>query len=88
MRRAVPLLLLAGCLARPLVAIGCTSDDATAKRVQLTERLQSVMMQDPARGQALLRQLQKETATARGDGRDLDWDNVCAEYDAWLREAH
>ncbi len=77
-------LALAAFLGSSGVALGCTSDEATAKRMQLSERIQSVMMREPARGRALLRQMQAQTAAYRQDSRELDWNTVCAQYDALL----
>ncbi len=81
------LLALAAFLASPGAAFACTSDEATAKRVQLGERIQSVMMREPERAPALIRGLASQMAAARQDSRELDWTNVCAQYDALLRQA-
>ena len=81
------LLVAASFLAASGVALACTSQDATAKRLQLSERVQSLMMQDPERGQALIRKVQAQMASNRQDSRELDWNVVCAQYDALLRQA-
>jgi hypothetical protein len=81
------LLALAAFLATPGIALGCTSEDATAKRLQLSARIQSVMIQEPARGQAVVQMLQVQMAADRQDSRELNWDIVCAQYDALLKQA-
>jgi hypothetical protein len=68
----------------------CTQQDATAKAGQLSQLLQAKMASDPAQGQALMAKMQPIVQSYQGSmssGGTFDWDKVCSEYDALIKQA-
>ncbi len=74
----------------PGLARACTQQEAMAKGTQLSQIVQTKMAQDPAQGQALMAKLQPIMMANQGQmtsGGTVDWDKVCGEYDALLKQA-
>lgn len=68
----------------------CTQQDAMGKATQLTQLLQAKMASDPSQGQALMAKMQPIMQSYQGSaasGGTFDWDKVCDEYDALIKQA-
>ena len=77
-------------LAPSIAHAACTQQEAMAKGTQLSQIVQTKMAQDPTQGQALMAKLQPIMAASQGQmtsGGAADWDKVCSEYDALIKEA-
>ena len=74
----------------PGIAQACTQQEAMAKASQLSQLVQAKMAQDPSQGQALMARMQPIMQASQsqmtGNGAP-DWDKVCGEYDALLKQA-
>jgi hypothetical protein len=77
-------------VAVPGFAQACTQQEAMAKSSQLSQLVQAKMAQDPSQGQALMAKMQPIMQASQGQmttGGAPDWDKVCGEYDALIKQA-
>ena len=84
---AVTLLTLT---AAPGIAQACSQQEAMAKGSQLSQLVQAKMAQDPSQGQALMAKMQPIMMASQPQttaGAAPDWDKVCGEYDALIKQA-
>ena len=68
----------------------CSQQDAMAKGGQLSQIVQAKMAQDPSAGQALMMKMQpimQANQSKMMSGGAVDWDVVCNEYDALIKQA-
>jgi hypothetical protein len=68
----------------------CSQQDAMAKGTELSQILQKKMAQDPSAGQAIMMKMQpimQANQAKMMTGGSIDWDSVCVEYDAFLKQA-
>ncbi len=68
----------------------CTQQDAMGKATQLSQLVQAKMASDPSQGQALMAKMQPIMQSYQGSataGGTIDWDKVCEEYDALIKQA-
>ena len=73
-----------------LAEAACTQQEAMAKGNQLSQLVQAKMAQDPSAGQAMMTKMQPITQAYQGkmtSGGTVDWDSVCDQYDALIKEA-
>lgn len=76
----------------PGFAQACTQQEAMAKSSQLSQLIQAKMAQDPSQGQALMAKLQpimqaQASQPQMTAGGTVDWDKVCGQYDALIKQA-
>jgi hypothetical protein len=68
----------------------CSQQDAMAKGTQLSQLVQAKMAKDPTGGQAMMAKMQPimqaNQAKMTSDGT-IDWDTVCTQYDALIKQA-
>jgi hypothetical protein len=82
--------LIAAALAPAVSRAACTQQDAMGKATQLSQLVQAKMASDPSQGQALMAKMQPIMQSYQGStaaGGTFDWDKVCAEYDALIKQA-
>ncbi len=68
----------------------CTQQEATAKGTQLSQILQAKLSQDPVTAQAVMMKMQPVMQSYQQkmmSGGAVDWDTVCSEYDALIKQA-
>jgi len=73
-----------------LAQAACTQQEATTKGNQLSQLVQAKMAQDPSAGQAMMTKMQPIMQAYQGkmtSGGTVDWDSVCDQYDALIKEA-
>lgn len=61
-----------------------------AKGSQLSQLIQTKMAQDPSQGQALMMKMQpimQSSQSMMTAGGTVDWDKVCGQYDALIKQA-
>jgi len=61
-----------------------------AKSTQLSQLMQAKMAQDPAQGQVLMAKMQPimmQNQNQMAAGGTPDWDKVCGQYDALIKQA-
>ena len=87
----VMLIAFAALLAVPTSAFAaCSQQDAMAKGTQLGQLMQSKVAQDPSAGQAIMMKMQpimQANQAKMMSGGSIDWDSVCTEYDALIKQA-
>jgi hypothetical protein len=86
----IAIIAIAAFAAAPELAAACTQQDAMAKSTQLNQLMQAKMAQDPAQGQALMAKMQPIMMQNQGQmttGGAPDWDKVCGQYDALIKQA-
>jgi hypothetical protein len=64
----------------------CTREQAAAREQEVYERSGLVQMIDLQRGRAMLTQLLAIHFAGLTSGPNVDWDDVCARYDAILAQ--
>jgi hypothetical protein len=77
-------------VAAPGFAQACTQQEAMAKGTQLSQLVQAKMAQDPSQGQALMARMQpimQASQPQMAPGGTVDWDKVCVQYDALIKQA-
>ncbi len=83
---ALTLVVLQPCFAEA----ACTQQEATAKGTQLSQLLQTKMSQDPVTAQAVMMKMQPVMQSYQQKmmaGGAVDWDTLCSEYDALIKQA-
>jgi hypothetical protein len=73
-----------------LADAACTQQDAMGKANQLSQLVQAKMASDASQGQALMAKMQPIMQSYQGSmssGGTVDWDKVCGEYDALIKQA-
>lgn len=73
-----------------LAHAACTQQDATGKANQLSQLVQAKMASDPSQGQGLMAKMQPIMQSYQGSmssGGTVDWDKICGEYDALIKQA-
>jgi hypothetical protein len=74
----------------PGFAQACTQQEAMAKSSQLSQLVQAKMAQDPSQGQALMARMQpimQASQPQMSASGTVDWDKVCVQYDALIKQA-
>jgi hypothetical protein len=74
----------------PGFAQACTQQDVMAKSTQLSQLIQAKMAQDPSQGQALMAKMQpimQSSQPQMSANGTVDWDKVCVQYDALIKQA-
>jgi hypothetical protein len=74
----------------PGFAQACTQQEAMAKSTQLSQLVQAKMAQDPSQGQALMAKMQpimQASQPQMSANGTADWDKICGEYDALIKQA-
>ena len=74
----------------PGISYACSQQDVIAKGTQLSQLIQTKMAQDPSQGQALMVKMQPIVQSSQSmmtSGGTVDWDKVCGEYDALIKQA-
>jgi len=82
--------LIAAAMAPGLADAACTQQDAMGKASQLSQLVQAKMASDPSQGQALMAKMQpimQSSQSSMSSGGTVDWDKVCGEYDALIKQA-
>ena len=82
-------------LAAPITVPGlaqaaCSQQDAMTKGTQLSQLVQAEMAKDPSAGQAMMMKMQpimQANQAKMTSGGTVDWDSVCTEYDALIKQA-
>ena len=90
LRNTIVALLALLSAAPSLAYAACTQQDAMAKGGELSQLVQSKMAQDASAGQALMMKMQpimQANQAKMTSGGTIDWDSVCAEYDALIKQA-
>jgi hypothetical protein len=67
----------------------CSQQDAMAKGSELSQIVQTKMAQDPTAGQAMMMKMQpimQANQAKMMSGGTIDWDAVCTEYDALIKQ--
>ncbi len=89
--RAIIAAALIGAAVGPgLAHAACTQQDAMGKATQLSQLVQAKMASDPSQGQALMAKMQpimQSYQGSMGNSGTVDWDKVCDEYDALIKQA-
>ncbi len=82
--------LIGGAVGPGLAHAACTQQDAMGKANQLNQLVQAKMASDPSQGQALMAKMQPVMQSYQGSmtsGGTVDWDKICDEYDALIKQA-
>ena len=77
-------------MAPSLARAACTQQDAMGEANQLSKLVQSKMTSDASQRQALMAKMQPIMQSYQGSmvsGGSVDWDKVCDEYDALIKQA-
>jgi hypothetical protein len=88
-RKVIVMMTLAA-LTAPGLAQACSQQEAMAKGTQLSQIVQAKMAQDPSQGQALMAKMQPIMQSSQSQmtpGGMPDWDKVCDQYDALIKQA-
>lgn len=89
-RATVVAAVIAATMAPGLARAACTQQDAIGKANQLSQLVQTKMASDPSQGQSLMAKMQPIMQSYQGSmssGGTVDWDKVCGEYDALIKQA-
>ena len=89
-RKIIVAATLATLTLAPGLSYACTQQDVMAKGSQLSQLIQTKMAQDPSQGQALMMKMQpimQSSQSMMTAGGTVDWDKVCGEYDALIKQA-
>ena len=90
-QKSMMAIVVTAALTLPTLAhAACTQQDAMAKATQLSQLVQAKMAKDPASGQAVMMKMQpimQSSQSMMTAGGTVDWDKVCGQNDALIKQA-